>query len=57
MKAKAGNESRDQMKWQESQDSKEGGIRGQNKQGTNQAGEGSSAPTLKLFEAGGEGKG
>lgn len=50
MKVEAGDESRDQMKCQESQESKEGLVRAQNKRGSNQAGEGSSAPALRLGE-------
>lgn len=51
MKANAGDESRDQMKCQESQDSKEIGVRGQHEQGSSQPEEGSSTPALKLLEA------
>ena len=51
MRAKAGDESRDQMQCRESQASKEMEVRGQNKQGPSQAGEGSCTPVLRLLEA------
>lgn len=52
MNAKAGDERKDQMKCQESQDSKERGVRGQNKQGSNQAGKGSSTPRQSFWRLG-----